>query len=163
MQWESDLKAKRGSWRGVEYDSQLERDWAATLTMWGMEFVYHPGRVFLSNGDIYEPDFQLDCDMILEVKGAGNERLDKALRAGRETGIPVIVGRSSWMPGGSDLEYAGAVWEPAEYGVVRDGERLCFRKGIEDVEAASWSAHLAFARGLEGIRFFKAVGDDRAV
>lgn len=162
MQWESDLKAKRTTWRGTEFDSVLEADWACTLTMWGIEWAYHPGRVFLHNGDIYEPDFQLDCDMILEVKGAHDDRIDKAWRAAAETGIPVIIGRSSFLPAGSDLEMAGAVWEPVEYGVVSDGQRLCFREGVEDLDSASWSAHLAYARGLNGLRMFKAVGD-RAV
>lgn len=160
MAWETDYKVKRTTFRGQEYDSVLEADWAATLTMWGIEFVYHPGRIFLSNSDIYEPDFQLDCDMMLEVKGGHNQRIEKAWRASVETGIPLIVGRSSFLPAGTNVECAGAVWEPDEYALVNDGSRLCFTKDVAHPESASWSAMWAYARGLEGIRMFKAVGDE---
>lgn len=160
MAWNTDFKVKRTIFRGTEYDSVLEADWAATLTMWGIEFVYHPGRIFLSNNDIYEPDFQLDCDMMLEVKGGHNERIDKAWRASTESGIPIVVGRASFLPAGTNMEYAGAVWEPEEIAVVNVGSRVCFSTDVPDVEQASWSAMWAYARGLSGIRMFKAVGDN---
>ena len=85
-----DYKAKRREWRGQTYDSQLEADWAATFTAWGMEFRYHPGRLFLSSGDVYEPDFQLEFG-IFEVKGDHDQRIDKAWRAKVESGRPVII------------------------------------------------------------------------
>lgn len=157
-----DIKAIRRVWRGQQFDSQLEAHWAATFTQWGMEYVYHPGRVFLANNDIYEPDFQLDCDVIFEVKGEHDDRIDKAWRCAAETGIPVIVGRSGWLPAGSNLEYAGAVWEPDDWWVTNSGSRLCFTQD-HDVEQDSATAYLAYARGWNGIRMFKAVGDDQIV
>ena len=157
-----DFKAIRRTWRGVTYDSALEADWAATLTAWGVEFRYHPGRIFLSNGDIYEPDFQVEGDLILEVKGDHDQRIDKAWRANVETGIPIIVGRSGWIPAASGIEYAGAVWEPEEWVIVNDNSRLRWEHvdNLNDARQAHYSAMFGFARGYEGIRMFKAVGDD---
>jgi hypothetical protein len=157
-----DYQAKRGVWRGTEYDSQLERDWAATFTAWGMDFKYHPGRIFLSNNDIYEPDFQLDGDVIFEVKGEADQRIDKAWRASVETGIPVIVGRSPWIPAASGIEYAGAVWEPEEWVIVNAASKLRWAH-VEDLQRpkeAHYSAMFGYARGYEGIRMFKAIGED---
>lgn len=157
-----DYVAKRPIWRGQQFDSVLESDWAATLTAWGVEYRYHPGRLFLSNGDVYEPDFQLEGDIILEVKGDHSQRIDKAWRAGLETGIPVIVGRGGWIPAASGIEYAGAVWEPEEWVVVRRDGRLGFvrENALGADEVGHYSAMYGFARGHEGIRMFKAVGDD---
>lgn len=156
-----DYKAIRRVWRGVQYDSQLEADWAATFMAWGMEFKYHPGRLYLST-DVWEPDFQLEGDILFEVKGDHDQRIDKAWRANVETGIPVIVGRSGWIPAGSGIEYAGAVWEPEEWVVVSIYEKLEWMR-IEEATSAhepKYSATYGFARGYEGIRMFKAVGED---
>ena len=156
-----DYKAIRRIWRGQQYDSQLEADWAATFTAWGVEFRYHPGRIFLSNGDVYEPDFQLEGDVIFEVKGSHDQRVDKAWRANVETGIPVIVGRGGWIPAASGIEYAGAVWEPEEWVVARIGETLEFARAGEYPGAQEhYSAMFGFARGFEGIRMFKAIDGD---
>ena len=156
-----DYKAKRREWRGQTYDSQLEADWAATFTAWGMEFRYHPGRLFLSNGDVYEPDFQLEFG-IFEVKGDHDQRIDKAWRANVETGIPVIIGRGGWIPAASGIEYAGAVWEPEEWVVERVGEKLVWshEKEADPANDQHYSAMFGFARGFEGIRMFKAVDGD---
>lgn len=157
-----DYKAIRKTWRGVTYDSQLEADWAATLTAWRIEFRYHPGRIFLSNNDIYEPDFQLEGDIIFEVKGEADQRIDKAWRAGLETGIPVIVGRGGWIPAASGIEYAGAVWEPEEWVVERVNGKLQWARAAETWRESEkfYSAMYGYARGHEGIRMFKAVGED---
>ncbi len=154
-----DFKPIRAVWRGVQYDSQLESDWAATFTAWGMEFEYHPGRLFLSGGDIYEPDFHLNGDIIFECKGDHNDRIDKAWRASSELGLNVVIGRTGWLPAGTDVEVAGAVWEPEEWRVVNDGSELVFKK---DCDGAA-SAVYAYARRLDGIRMFKAVGEDGIV
>lgn len=148
-------------WRGVQYDSQLEADWAATFTAWGMEFRYHPGRLYLST-DVYEPDFQLEGDIIFEVKGDHDQRVDKAWRANVETGIPVIVGRGGWIPAASGIEYAGAVWEPEEWVVERADGKLQWAHAAEAWRESEkfYSAMFGFARGYEGIRMFKAVGDE---
>lgn len=153
-----DVKANPGPWKGCMYDSQLERDWAATFTMWGMEFRYHPGQMFLPDGSIWEPDFQLDGDIIFEVKGAHDDRLWKAWAA-REAGFNVIVGREGYVPPVADLEYAGAVWEPDEWVIVNKGSKLRWQLGADYEVEASYSARLAYENGLHGIRFFKAIGE----
>lgn len=157
-----DYKAIRRIWRGQQYDSQLEADWAATFTAWGVEFRYHPGRIFLSNGDVYEPDFQLEGDVIFEVKGSHDQRVDKAWRANVETGIPVIVGRGGWIPAASGIEYAGAVWEPEEWVVTRSSGKLVWVREVDANPADEnyYTAMYGFARGYEGIRMFKAVDED---
>lgn len=146
----------------MTYDSQLESDWAATFIAWGMEYVYHPGRVFLKNNDIYEPDFQLEGDIIFEVKGGGNERIDKAWRCAEELGIPVLIGRAGWLPADPTIEHAGAVWEPDDWFVTQRDGRPYFTQDY-DVEHDSATAYLAYARGWSGIRMFKAVADDLIV
>lgn len=158
-----DFKPIRRVWRGVQYDSQLEADWAATFTAWGMEFRYHPGRLFLGNSDIYEPDFQLDGDIIFEVKGDHDQRVDKAWRAQLETGIPVIVGRGGWIPAASGIEYAGAVWEPEGWVIERlvGGKLVWVREEEADpMRDKYYTAMYGFARGYEGIRMFKAIDGD---
>jgi hypothetical protein len=151
-------RSKRKVWRGVQFDSQLEADWYATLGVWGVDFVYHPGWVALSGGVVYEPDFQLEGDVLLEVKGGGNERIEKAWQAGRELGLTVVVARPGVVLGGNDVEGAGAVWEPKDVGLTKD---LVFTKRREEI--VYFSADVAYDEGYDGIRWFKAVGEDLAV
>lgn len=157
-----DIKPIKRVWRGVEYDSQLEADWACTFAMWGMEHVYHPGTMVLSTGELWEPDFQLDEDIIFEVKGWHNERIEKAWTAA-SMGYRVVIGRAGLVPAGSDAEHAGAVWEPADrWMVVNKGSRIVFhdRDHAYVGSRPSWSADFAVEHGLDGIRWFKAVGED---
>jgi hypothetical protein len=153
-----EIRPKPGAWRGVRYDSQLERDWAATFTMWGVEFVYHPGWVALEGGVRYEPDFQLEGDVVFEVKGDHGERVEKAWQAARELGLTVVVGRAGVVLGGNDVEVAGAVWEPKDVGLTRD---MVFTKRREEI--VYFSADVAYDEGYDGVRWFKAVGEDLAV
>lgn len=150
--WPDELKAKRVVWRDQQFDSVLEADWAATFTAWGMEYVYHPGRLYLANSDIWEPDFQLDGDVLFEAKGEHNHRIDKATRAEAETGIGVIIGRGGWLPPGTDLEYALAVWEPDDWVVVDNR----YARGLE---MGACSGFLAFARARPAMRMYKAIGE----
>ncbi len=154
--------AKRVVWRGQKFDSQLEADWAATLTMWGVEYVYHPGRIFLGD-TVWEPDFQVeagDDDLLLEVKGWGNHRIDKVLEA-RELGYNVVVGRPGIVVGGNEQEFAIAHWE-GDFNIAKRGyeEYVFVRDGDEDMgDEVFYSAEVALARNATGIRSFKAVGD----
>lgn len=160
------IKAKRVAWRGQQFDSQLEADWASTFVSWGLEYAYHPGRVFLGDS-VWEPDFQVDAgpwDVLFEVKGAGNDRIEKVHEA-RRMGFNVIVGRVGWIPAGTDVEVAGAMWEDANewFLVERPDGSTRFHKASETLaggRAIRWSADFAVAHGLEGVRFFKAVGED---
>lgn len=146
----------------MTYDSQLEADWASTFCAWGIEFDYHPGWMLLKNGDRWEPDFMLEGDIVFEVKGEHDHRIDKAWRAASEYGLKVIVGRSGWIPAGVDIEFSGAVWEP-EWWVLenRDG-RLQFvdTRTVQPTGTCAFSASYAYAHGKSGVRWFKAVGDD---
>ncbi len=171
IRYKTDYPARRVVWRGQQFDSQLEADWASTLVSWGIDYVYHPGRLYLDSGGVYEPDFQLeDCGggsgqgILLEVKGGGNDRIEKAWEAA-ESGFCVIIGRSGWIPAGADTEVAGAVWEPEEMVVVERDGAMCWSREDEvgTSETVRWTAMYAFARGLEGIRMFKAVGEDGIV
>lgn len=163
IEYKTDFPANRVTWRGVTYDSQLEADWAATLTAWGMLFVYHPGRVYLTDS-VWEPDFQVDGDIVLEVKGPGNARIEKAWEAS-SMGLNVIIARQGFMPPVNELEVAGAVWEPSEYVVVNDDGRLVFVRSTEAGAGAGamHTADYAYAHGKMGIKMFKAVGEDGIV
>lgn len=160
-----DFKPIRRTWRGVTYDSQLETDWAATFQTWGLEYEYHPGWMLLDNGDRYEPDFLLDGDIVFEVKGDHDDRIDKAWRAASEFGLRVIVGRAGFVAPGSDLEYAGAVWEGHDKIWTLDMDSMVFvdSETLSGNENVAWSADYAYREtGLSGVRWFKAVGDDEA-
>ncbi len=156
MRWDEDIKVKRPVWNGHQLDSQLECDWMHTLDMWGMEYVYHPGRIVFNDGSFYEPDFQLDGDILLEVKGGHDARIHKPLLA-REMGHNVIIARSGFVPAGSNVEYAGAVWDDEDWVVVQEADRR--PRFVRDGPGVSGlvTAHLAYARAIPGIRMFKAV------
>lgn len=162
-----DIRAIRRVWRGIQFDSQLEADWAATFEAWGMEYHYHPGFMVFDDGVRWEPDFLLENDVVFEVKGEHNERLDKAKRAGLEFGLSVVIGRGGIIHPGMTVEAAGAVWEPSRWAVRHDDEarRSVFvdTDGLSDVSDLMWSADVALLTGAEGIRCFKAVGDDEIV
>lgn len=99
------------------YDSVLEADWAATLESLGIEFTHHPGSLRLSDGRVYEPDFVLTREeILLEVKGNHNERVEKAAIASRDHGLTALIGRVGLVPAGSNVEEAGLVWHNAIYG-----------------------------------------------
>lgn len=156
------MKANRVVWRDVEYDSQLEADWSATLTKWRVDFRYHPGRVFLGTTE-WQPDFQVDAggrDLLLEVKGPGNDRIEKVYDA-RKRGHNVIVGRPGWMPPDPLLDHAGAVWEDAsEWCLVTSSGWTRFHSLREDAAAGHWrwSADYAWEHEIMGMPMFKAVG-----
>jgi hypothetical protein len=159
-----DYLPKRVEWMGTVFDSQLEADWAASLRMWGVEYLYHPGRVFLGE-TVWEPDFQVDAggrDLLLEVKGEHNHRIEKVDEA-RQAGFNVIVGRTGWIPAGSVIEHAGAVWvSPERWFMGRTDSWTRFQLA-EDAfvgHVVGWSADFAFEHGVDGVRWFKAYGKD---
>lgn len=163
-----DFKPIRRTWRGVTYDSQLEADWSATLQTWGVAYVYHPGRIALPEGGVWEPDFQVDAggdDLLLEVKGAHNHRMDK-VEAARSAGYNVIVGREPMGPADPEVEVAGAVWEPGlDWFLIRDaGKTVRFHRRDNAMvgHLLGWSADVALEHRFDGVRMFKAVGDEDA-
>ena len=152
------ITANRVTWRGTTYDSQLEADWHATLITWGVEAVYHPGRIYLGD-TVWEPDFQVDAgddDLLLEVKGWGNHRIEKVDEA-RAQGFNVIVGRPGIVVGGNEVEFAIAHWE-GDFNVVKRDHHMFVRDGQElPDDTVFCSAETALARNATGIRSFKAV------
>lgn len=160
--WADLIRVKRPVWRGQQFDSQLEADWAATFQSWGMEYVYHPGRMALSGGVVWEPDFQLDGDVVFEVKGEHNERLWKVEQAREELpSLAILVGRAGFIPGGMDTEVAGAVWEPEDWVLVYAGTHVAWMHESEiDGHDVYYSGHRACTNGLMGIRMFKAIDND---
>lgn len=110
------IDAKKVAFGGHTYDSQLEADWAATLSKLGVEFIAHPGSLQLNDGDRYEPDFLLvNEDILLEVKGPHNDRLEKTVRASREFEKTILIGREGFVIAfDAELETAGLVWHNAD-------------------------------------------------
>ena len=158
MSDEEQIEAKRVTWRGITFDSQLEADWCATFSAWDVEFVYHPGRLALDSGGVWEPDFQLDGDVVFEVKGEHNDRIEKADEA-RRMGFKVIVGRAGIVLGDNSVERAAAVWEPG--GWVFDDLQRMFVHWKDASEFRYWSADLPNPEQVIG--WHKAVGDDGVV
>lgn len=157
-----DVKPVRRVWRGVRFDSQLESDWCATFEAWGMEYEYHPGSICLADGTLYEPDFWLkqgNDDIVFEVKGPHDDRVEKPRLVAAQTSLKVLVGRGGYIPPGTSVERSGAVWEPSGWVVANRGSRLVFTDEWENDADVCFSADVAYARDLGGIRWFKAVGD----
>lgn len=158
-----DFPAKRVTWRGTTYDSQLEADWASTLTKWDMLFVYHPGRIFLADS-VYEPDFQLEGDILLEVKGLHNDRIEKVYEA-QEQGYKIVVGRPGVVMGDNEVEFAIAVWDGDYVVAFTEDERLVFQQdpGVEADGEFFFSAESAVLGFGPALQSFKAVGEDGIV
>ncbi len=67
-------------YRGTNFRSTLEADWAATFDTMGWDWQYEPEAVKLLDGRYYRPDFCLPGQRAwCEVKGPHDERLDKAV------------------------------------------------------------------------------------
>jgi hypothetical protein len=63
-------------YRGIQFRSRLEADWAATLDHAQVRWCYEPDGFVLRSGEWYSPDFFLrDLNVWLEVKGAHNRRI----------------------------------------------------------------------------------------
>jgi hypothetical protein len=67
-------------YRGTQFRSTLEADWACTFDSLNWAWGYEPVSVQLEGGINYRPDFWLPTSRTwAEVKGPHNERIDKAL------------------------------------------------------------------------------------
>lgn len=66
-------------YRGTEFRSSLEANWAATLDSLSIEWEYEPKTFTLPSGEGYLPDFYLPkVGTWIEVKGTGIPRVEKA-------------------------------------------------------------------------------------
>lgn len=74
-------------YRGIQFRSTLEADWAATFDSLGIYWEYEPVALSLDSGDGYVVDFRLPGQRVwCEVKGPHNERLSKAKDLQRQAG-----------------------------------------------------------------------------
>lgn len=82
------------TYRGVQFRSMLEANWAATLDHYGIEWEYEPEYHVLESGTVYLPDFVLpELNTIIEAKGPHGERLNKTRELAAENpGVIVIIG-----------------------------------------------------------------------
>lgn len=173
------VTANRVVWEGVTYDSQLEADWACTLKSWGIQVLHHPGRLLLSTGEKWEPDFITvprwsgDPELLLEVKGPGNDRLWKIRDAEETNGVEgkIVILRPGLVLGGSSNESAGACW----HGTKVHGAEWVLELRVDGTSAGFTtdpqmmnsvvrvSAERCIPRPeVEGIGMRKAVGSVRA-
>lgn len=143
-------------WRGIQFDSVLEADWAASLTVWGVDWIHHPGSLYLSDGREWQPDFLLKnayawgTDILLEVKGEHNLNLDKAhIAQSDHPDLIVLVGRSPYLRGDDLGEYPAAVWEPSDFVWDVNGRDQYFVSGEQ---ATAKKPGLRFYKGLAGTR-----------
>lgn len=157
-----DIYSRKVTWRDTEFDSVLEMNWCASLTVWGVDWVFHPGRILLSNGEWWEPDLLLrgamgeGQDILLEVKGGHDERIHKPRLAQEEhPDLMVLVGREYYLRADMVNEIPGAVWhrpDGSEFDWDLNGAGVVYVSGERATEE---SPGLLFYRGLEGTRKIK--------
>lgn len=79
------IDAKPVRYRGVDFRSTLEADWAATLDHYHIEWRYEPALLTLKSGERYLPDFWLPAlGSLIEVKGTGVPRAHKPAQFAEE-------------------------------------------------------------------------------
>jgi hypothetical protein len=72
-------------YRGTQFRSILEADWAATLDHYSIEWEYEPALFHLKDGSRYIPDFWLPkIGTVIEVKGPQMERAHKTIQLSKE-------------------------------------------------------------------------------
>lgn len=125
-EWQDPVEAKKVEYRHMVFDSLLEKAWYLTLEKLGAKVWDHPAALDLQDGRTYEPDF-LVGDVLCEVKGPHDERIDKPYRAYELYQLPVLILRPGQFSGEWDEERPGAVWEACDgrsWGLVTipDGE-----------------------------------------
>lgn len=148
-------------WRDRLFDSVLECDWAASLTVYGVDWLHHPGSLRLSDGREYQPDFVLrnageyGTDILLEVKGDGVPGLDKAALVQQDNpNLIVLVGRPPYLRGDDHSEYSAAVWHRV------DGSS--FDWDINGKGEVYVSGELATAE-RPGLKFYKGLTNTRLI
>lgn len=113
------LPAREVEMFGVRFKSVLEARWAKTFERWGVPWRYEAARIVLPrSGRVWIPDFYLPReDIMIEVKGDHNERLDKVYEAQREwPHLKMAVGRLGGADGFLCFDtIAGDIWAPLVY------------------------------------------------
>lgn len=117
------------TYRGIEFRSRLEAEWARNLTALGIRWEYEVEGYVLADGTRYLPDFWLpDITTWLEVKGPDVPGLDKT------TKFAVEAAHAS----GCTMQDCGCdVWDPRQAVVVgRPSGKFCGPLGSEHVVLA---------------------------
>jgi hypothetical protein len=79
-------------YRGTEFRSTLEANWAATLDQLGIEWEYEPEYVVLGSGAVYLPDFVLpSLRTVIEAKGAGIPRSEKPAELAKDNPQLIVI------------------------------------------------------------------------
>ena len=148
-------------WRGLLFDSVLEADWFASLTVYGINWVHHPGSLRLSDGREYQPDGLLlgavpfGQDILFEVKGVGVPGLDKTLLCQQDNpDLLVLVGRTPYLRADDLGEYPAAVWHQA------DGSSYEWDLNGRDTVYVSGEQA---GKDKPGLRFYKALENTRRI
>jgi hypothetical protein len=155
----SSLKAMPMRYRGTQFRSTLEADWAATFDELRWYWEYEPLAIELKDGSIYRPDFFLPSQRVwCEVKGPHNERIKKTIQ------LHEALEYDEWT-WGNDLVVVlrppgpgeRAQWEGAGEGqdivIVLCPE--CEHHGFMDMTGA-WSCRRHLRRRKEPNKFWQA-------
>ena len=91
------LNAIKTDYKGIQFRSKLEAQWAKFLDSISMRWVYEPETFKFSDGTLYMPDFFLpDSKQWFEVKGVMTEKdKHKIEMLCKESGYDVIIGYSN--------------------------------------------------------------------
>jgi hypothetical protein len=114
--WADPVPAEKMRVGRDEVDSKLEAAWLVTLTAYGFDVWWHPGRIQLRDGGWWEPDGRVG-DVLVEVKpwdGESVEREWKPRAAADEHELPVLILRPGLVPADWETETAGCVWESCD-------------------------------------------------
>ena len=139
------MKAVPRNYKGVEFRSTLEADWAYTLDVLDIAWNYEPVALELGDGTRYLPDFYLPTITTwLEVKGPGVPGVDKVDAFRRE----VVVEDEQWWHPSTVVVLAGAP--------IHD--RAVFQ--VSDSDGNGWSDHgvLAACSACSGYWFLDETG-----
>ena len=159
------MKARKTRWRDIEFDSYLEASWAASLTAWGIEWVHHPGSVYLEGGIEYQPDFALPevptprdyITVLLEIKPFLSNSLGgwKPILFAKDYQNVILLLGIAPIPYKSPFgDREAAVWHHEFYNFT-----------VEDVERDSGHKLLSPGSSPErvvtkpGLRFYRPYGD----
>lgn len=162
------IKPIRNRYRGIDFDSTLESDWASTFDALGWEWEPQPHGILVEDNVRYRPDFYLPAQRVwAEVKGPHNQRIDKPSR------LQAALSRDSFEwdadlvvilrppRAGRNGNGARAWWENA-----LDGQDVvivlcpeCDHHGFMDL-AGTWSCRRHMRVTPEPNKFWTAPGGD---
>lgn len=99
------MKSIKTIYRGIEFRSKMEAQWAKLLDHFGILWDYEPEGFEFSDGTMYLPDFYLpETETFLEVKGIMDQSdAHKIQMLVHESGRPVVIGYSMGQFRASDL------------------------------------------------------------